>query len=39
MSQKTIDALLFLFVKQELLVGIDFNDVIDEFKHLLPNNR
>ena len=34
-SQERLDALLFLFVEQELLIGIDFNDVIDEFKHLL----
>lgn len=39
MSQERLDALLFLFVEQELLTGIDLNDVIDEFKHLLPSNR
>jgi len=39
MSQERLDALLFLFVEQELLNGVDFNDVIDEFKHLLPSNR
>jgi len=35
MSQERLDALFCLFVERELLIGIDFNDVIDEFKHLL----
>lgn len=28
-----------MFVEQEMLIGIDFNDVIDAFKHCLPGNR
>jgi len=39
MSRERSDALLFLFVEQELLNVIDSNDVIDKFKHLLPSNR
>jgi len=39
MSQERLDALLFLFVEQELLSDIDLNEVIDEFKHFLPSNH
>lgn len=39
MSQERLDALLFLLVEQRLLIGIDFNNVIDELKHLLLSNR
>lgn len=36
LQERLDDVLLFLFVEQELLIGVDFNDVIDEFKHLSP---
>jgi len=40
MSQERLDGLLCLFVEQELLIFIDFNDVIDEFKkNLLKSNH
>lgn len=38
-SQERLNALLFLFVEQELTNNFDINSVIDEFKHSFPIKR
>lgn len=38
-GQERLNALLFLFVEQELTNNVDINDVIDEFKHLTQSDR
>ncbi|KAF0723727.1 zinc finger MYM-type protein 1-like [Aphis craccivora] len=38
-GQERSNALLFLFVEQELTNNVDINDVIDEFKHLTQSDR
>jgi len=37
--QERLNALLFLFVEQELTNNVDINYVIDEFKHLTQSDR
>lgn len=39
MKQDRLDSLLLLFVEQDLLTKIDYNDVIEEFKILVPGER
>lgn len=39
MKQDILDSLLLLFVEQDLLTQIDYNDVIEEFKILVPGER
>lgn len=38
-GQERLNALLFLFVEQELTNSVDVNSVIDEFKHSFPIKR
>lgn len=40
MKQDRLDSLLLLFIEQDLLTQIDYNDdVIEEFKILVPGER
>jgi len=39
MKQDILDSLLILFLGQDLLTQIDYNDVIEEFKILVPGER
>ncbi|KAF0766750.1 Zinc finger MYM-type protein 1 [Aphis craccivora] len=36
MLQERLDAMMLIFVEQELASQINYDDVIDEFKHLHP---
>jgi hypothetical protein len=36
MKQERLDSLLLLCVEQDLLTQVDYNDVIEEFKVLVP---
>lgn len=39
MTQDRLDNLLLIFIEQELANSIDYNKVMDEFKHLVPGKR
>jgi hypothetical protein len=39
MKQKRLDSLLLLCVEQDLLTQIDYNDVIEKCKVLVPGKR
>jgi hypothetical protein len=39
MKQERLDSLLLLYVEQDLLTQVDYNDVIEQFKVLVPEER
>ena len=39
MTQNRLEALLLMFVEQELLSELDYDNIIDEFKNIIPHNR
>lgn len=39
MKQERLDAMMLIFVEQELASQINYEDVIDEFKNLHPFER
>lgn len=39
MTQKRLEALLLMFIEQELLSELDYNNIIEEFKNIIPHNR
>lgn len=39
MTEKRLEALLLMFVEQELLLRINNDNIIDEFKTIIPHNR
>jgi hypothetical protein len=39
MNQERLDSLLFMSVEQELCTKLDYGEIIEEFKVLVPRNR
>jgi len=39
MTQNRLEALLLMFVEQELLSELDYDNIIYEFKNIIPHNR
>lgn len=39
MTQNRLEGLLLMFVEQNLLAKIQYSDIIEEFKNIVPFNR
>jgi len=37
--QNSLEALLLMIIEQELFLQIDYDDIIDKFKNIVPHNR